>query len=316
MSLVTNKKIGVLMGGLSSEREVSLASGGAVLAALRAKGYNAVPIDVGRDAGEQIRKTGVEVAFNALHGKFGEDGAIQGLLELMGIPYTGSGILASALGMNKIISKTVFKSYGLTVGPYLVVRAEDRNGLDAAVREISFPLVVKPSCEGSSVGVSLVHSTKELEPALRSAACYDPEIIIEKYIRGVEVQVGILGERALGAIEIVPRDVFYSYKAKYEKGMSDHYFPARIPKEVYDRALDAGLLAHRALGCRGYSRVDFIIDDDAVPFILEVNTLPGMTATSLLPEIAAGAGIAFPELVEEILRLAVMERADRAGVIR
>ena len=305
MALVTKKKIGVLMGGLSSEREVSLASGTAVLKALVDRGYDAVGIDIGRDAGEQIRKAGIEAAFNALHGKFGEDGAIQGLLEIMGIPCTGSGILASAMGMNKIISKTLFRNYGLPLGPFMVVSRGDREALKTAEKEIGYPLVVKPSSEGSSVGVSLVHAAGELEPAAKLAFQYDPEILIERYVKGMEVQVGILGERALGAIEIVPKDVFYSYKAKYEKGGSDHFFPARVPKDVYERTLDAGLLAHRALGCRGYSRVDFIIDNDGVPFILEVNTLPGMTATSLLPEIAQGAGIPFPSLVEEILRLSI-----------
>jgi len=307
MALVTKKKIGVLMGGLSSEREVSLASGTAVHKALTGKGYDAVAVDVGRDAADRIRTSGIEIAFNALHGKFGEDGAIQGLLEVMGIPCTGSGILASAMGMNKIISKTLFKAYGLQVGTFLTVSRGDSNMLKTAEKEIGFPLVVKPSSEGSSVGVSLVHAQSDFDAAVKLAFSYDPEILVERYIRGMEVQVGILGERALGAIEIVPKDAFYSYKAKYEQGMSDHFFPARIPEDVYKRTLDAGLLAHRALGCRGYSRVDFIIDNDGVPYILEVNTLPGMTATSLLPEIAQGAGIPFPVLVEEILRLAIQE---------
>jgi len=305
MALVTKKKIGVLMGGLSSEREVSLASGTAVLKALVDRGYDAVAIDVGRDAGEQIRKAGIEAAFNALHGKFGEDGAIQGLLEIMGISCTGSGILASAMGMNKIVSKTLFRAYGLSVGPFMVVSRGDREALTTAEKEVGYPLVVKPSSEGSSVGVSIVNGIEQFEPAVKLAFQYDPEIIVEKYIKGMEVQVGILGERSLGAIEIVPKDVFYSYKAKYEKGGSEHFFPARIPEEVYRRTLDAGLLAHRSLGCRGYSRVDFIIGHDGVPYILEVNTLPGMTATSLLPEIAQGAGIPFPSLVEEILRLSI-----------
>ncbi len=296
------------MGGLSSEREVSLASGNAILEALIGKGYDAVAVDVGRDVGEQLRKSGVEVAFNGLHGKFGEDGAIQGMLEILGIPGTGSGILASAMGMNKIISKTVFKAYGLHVGPFMVVSVGDKEPLTTAQMELGFPLVVKPSSEGSSVGVSVVNTGDELAPAVKLAFSYDREVLIEKYIRGMEVQVGVLGERALGAIEIVPKDVFYSYKAKYEQGMSEHYFPARVPEAVYKRTLDAGLAAHRALGCRGYSRVDFIIDAAGDPYILEVNTLPGMTATSLLPDIARGVGMSFPDLVEEILRLALKDR--------
>jgi D-alanine-D-alanine ligase len=305
MALVTNKRIGVLMGGLSSEREVSLASGGAILKALRERGYDAVAIDVGRDVAERLRAEGVAIAFNGLHGKYGEDGAIQGLLDLLGIPYTGSGVLASALGMNKILSKTVFRAYGLQVGAFQVVERGDRKGIAAAADSIGLPVVVKPSCEGSSVGVSIVRSEQELRPAAELAFSYDREILVEQYIRGMEVQVGVLGEKALGAIEIVPKDSFYSYQAKYEAGGSEHFFPARVPREIYQRTLDAGLLAHRALGCRGYSRVDFLVDDNGVPFILEVNTLPGMTATSLLPEIAQGAGLSFPALLEEILRLAL-----------
>jgi D-alanine-D-alanine ligase len=212
------------------------------------------------------------------------------------------------MGMNKIISKTVFKAYGLHVGPFMVITAGNKEPLTTAQKELGFPLVVKPSSEGSSVGVSVVNTADELAPAVKLAFSYDREVLIERYIRGMEVQVGILGERALGAIEIVPKDVFYSYKAKYEQGMSEHFFPARVPEAVYKRTLDAGLAAHRALGCRGYSRVDFIIDAAGDPYILEVNTLPGMTATSLLPDIARGVGMTFPDLVEEILRLALEKR--------
>jgi len=306
MALVTNKKIGVLMGGLSSEREVSLASGNAILKALKEKGYNAVGIDVGRDAGEQVRKAGIEIAFNGLHGKFGEDGAIQGLLEIAGIPCTGSGILASAMGMNKIISKMVFKNHGLLVGPYMVIGADRHELLNEVPSIIAYPVVVKPSSEGSSVGVTLVHRHEDLKAAADLAFKYDREILVEKYIPGKEVQVGILGNRALGAIEIVPKkSAFYDYDAKYTEGGSDHFFPARIDKDMYQRVLEAGLSAHNALGCKGYSRVDFIIDKTGAPYILEVNTLPGMTATSLLPDIARGVGMVFPDLVEEILRLAV-----------
>jgi D-alanine-D-alanine ligase len=305
MSLVTNKKIGVLLGGLSSEREVSLASGNAVLKALNEKGYNAVSIDVGRDITEKLRTEGIEIAFNALHGKFGEDGAIQGLLELMAIPYTGSGILASAIGMNKIVSKAVFQAAGLAVGPYRAFAHSNRSGIEQAASELGFPMFVKPSSEGSSVGVSRVERREELAAAVGSAFSYDQDILVETCITGKEVQVGILGDRALGAIEIVPKNRFYDYESKYKQGMSDHFFPARIPKSIYLQTLEAGLAAHRALGCRGYSRVDFIIDDHGAPFILEVNTLPGMTATSLLPDIAGGVGISFHDLVEEILRLAI-----------
>jgi D-alanine-D-alanine ligase len=306
MALVTNKKIGVLMGGLSSEREVSLSTGNAILTALRGKGYDAMAIDVGRDAGEQVRRAGIGVAFNGLHGKYGEDGAIQGLLEIMGIPCTGSGILASAMGMNKIISKMVFKNHGLQVGPYMVLDVDKQEQLNEVPSIMAYPVVVKPSSEGSSVGVSLVYRHEDLKAAAEHAFTYDREILVEKYIPGKEVQVGILGKRALGAIEIVPKNsAFYDYDAKYKEGGSAHFFPARISKDEYQRVLEAGRVAHSALGCRGYSRVDFIMNESGAPYILEVNTLPGMTATSLLPDIARGVGMPFPELVEEILRLAI-----------
>ena len=306
MALVTNKKIGVLLGGLSSEREVSLASGNAVLKALTGKGYQPVAVDVGRDVAVELRRQGIEVAFNALHGKFGEDGAIQGLLEIMGIAYTGSGILASAMGMSKTVSKAVFRAAGLSVGPYLAIRKQDRRALETVPAEIGgFPLFVKPAAEGSSVGVSRVDRQEELGPAVELAFSYDREILVEKLISGKEVQVGILGDRALGAIEIVPKNRFYDYESKYREGMSEHFFPARIPAADYQRTLEAGLAAHRAVGCSGYSRVDFILTDDGTPYILEVNTLPGMTATSLLPDIAKGVGLSFPDLVERILLLAV-----------
>ncbi len=306
MAFLTNKKIGVLLGGLSSEREVSLASGNAILKALREKGYHAVAIDVGRDASIKIHELGIDLAFIALHGKFGEDGAIQGMLEVMGIPFTGSGILASALGMNKTVSKQVFRARGLAVGPYEVVYAGEADRIHAVIDQLRYPLVIKPHAEGSSVGVSLVFKKEDVARAVELAFQYGGEILVERFIKGKEVQVGILGDRALGAIEIVPKRAFYDYTAKYEQGMSDHFFPARIPDAVYQRTLEAGLAAHRAIGCRGYSRVDFIIDEEGVPYILEVNTLPGMTATSLLPEIARGVGISFPDLVEEILRLALV----------
>jgi len=308
MALVTRKTIGVLMGGLSSEREVSLASGNAIMNALKEKGYHPIAIDVSRDVAEKIHRHGIEIAFIALHGRLGEDGAIQGMLEVMGIPYTGSGILASALGMNKSVSKQVFRSHGLYVGPYEIVYAGGAGNIQTIIDQLKYPVVIKPHAEGSSVGVSLVFKREDVAPAVALAFKYGSEILIEKFIVGKEVQVGILGDRALGAIEIVPKRQFYDYAAKYEPGMSDHFFPARIPEATYARTLEAGIAAHRALGCRCYSRVDFIVAENDIPYILEVNTLPGMTATSLLPEIAKGVGITFPDLVEEILSLAIVNQ--------
>ena len=296
------KKIGVLLGGLSAEREVSLKSGNAVVEALAAQGYRVVGIDVGRDLPRRLAAEKIEIAFVALHGRFGEDGSVQGLLELMGIPYTGSGVLASALAINKVFSKVMFRSAGLTIAPYQVLR----RGEALTVTE-ALPVVVKPSQEGSSVGVSIVREPGQMEAALAEAFRYDSEILVERFIDGREVQVGILDDRAMGAIEIVPKGEFYDYEAKYTDGMAEHILPARLPAEVYAEVLKQGERAHAALGCDCYSRVDFLVTEAGECYLLEVNTLPGMTALSLLPEIAGGAGIRFPELVLRILLAASLK---------
>jgi len=296
------KKIGVLLGGLSAEREVSLNSGNAVLAALTAQGYQAVGIDVGRDLPQRLAAEKIETAFIALHGRFGEDGSVQGLLELMGIPYTGSGVLASALAINKVFSKVMFSSAGLAVAPYQVLR----RGEEPVISE-PLPVVVKPSQEGSSVGVSIVREPGRMEAALAEAFRYDSEILVERFIDGREVQVGILEGRAMGAIEIVPKGEFYDYEAKYTAGMAEHILPARLPAAVYADVLRQGERAHAALGCDCYSRVDFLVNDAGECYILEVNTLPGMTDLSLLPEIARGAGIEFADLVVRILLTASLK---------
>jgi D-alanine-D-alanine ligase len=293
------KRIAVLMGGLSAEREVSLASGASAHRALVARGYDAVAIDMGRDLAQQLTREKVEIAFICLHGRYGEDGAVQGLLEVMGIPYTGSGVLASALAMNKIFAKKVFDACGLTVAQYRVVGRGGETCPDTL--GFSLPVVVKPSQEGSSVGVSIVRRWEDLGPALDAAFAYDEEILVEEFISGREIQVGILEERALGAIEIVPKKEFYDYEAKYTEGMAEHILPAPLSPELYRKVLRLGEQAHGALGCSGYSRVDFLVTERDECYLLEVNTLPGMTSLSLLPEIARGAGICFEELVEKIL---------------
>jgi D-alanine-D-alanine ligase len=293
------KRIGVLMGGLSAEREVSLNSGRAVHGALIELGYQSVALDVGRDIAARLASERIEVAFICLHGRLGEDGTIQGLLEVMEIPYTGSGVLASALAMNKIVAKLVFAANGLTVAPYVVLRGDDQFDPDKA--GFGLPVVVKPSQEGSSVGVSIVRTQQEISSAMQEAFRYDEEILVEQYIKGREIQVGILADQALGAIEIVPKRDFYDFAAKYTAGMAEHILPAPLPAELYDAVLRQGELAHRALGCASYSRVDFLVTEAAECYLLEVNTLPGMTALSLLPEIAQGAGYSFERLVEEIL---------------
>lgn len=302
------KKIGVLLGGLSAEREVSLKTGAAVHNALVAKGYDAVAIDVDRQVASRLLAESIDLAFIALHGRFGEDGVIQGMLEMMEIPYTGSGVLASAVAMNKIFAKRMFAAAGLDIAPYKVLRRSDSPG--AADIGFNLPVVVKPSQEGSSVGVSIVKEYAQILPALEDAFRYDEEILVEQFIKGREIQIGILDEQALGAIEIVPKKEFYDFEAKYTPGMADHIFPAPLPDDLYRKALETGLQAHKALGCSGYSRVDLLVNEVGVCYVLEVNTLPGMTATSLLPEIAAGVGIPFGDLVEKILTTAE-NRRDR-----
>jgi D-alanine-D-alanine ligase len=296
---IKKKKIGVLYGGLSAEREVSIKSGKAVHGALLERGYDAVAVDVGRDLAAVLAAEGVEVAFVALHGRYGEDGAVQGLLELSAIPYTGSGVLASALAMNKIYAKAAFVAAGLKVAPYAVVRRGET--VDAASFGFPLPVVVKPCQEGSSVGITIAKTPEQVGPALELAFKYDSDVLVEQFIAAREIQVGIMADRALGAIEIVPKNEFYDFQAKYEAGMAEHIYPAPLPEELYAKALETGLAAHRALGCSDYSRVDLLATENGDCFVLEVNTLPGMTETSLLPEIAQGSGIGFEELVEKII---------------
>lgn len=306
-----NKRIGVLMGGLSAEREVSLKSGMAVHQALLAQGYNSTAIDVRHNVADMLREEQIEVAFIALHGRYGEDGCIQGLLELMQIPYTGSGVLASALAMHKLYSKQAFSAAGLTITPYVAVR----QGETCTVNDLPFglPVVVKPVQEGSSVGVAIVKQADQLEAALADAFRYDSLVLVEQYVKGQEVQVGILDNQPIGAIEIVPQKEFYDFEAKYSDGMAEHFFPARLSTELYEKVQQLGVQAHRALGCEGYCRVDFLVTEAGECYLLEVNTLPGMTALSLLPEIAQkGAGLSFNALVERILQSASL-KVDQRG---
>lgn len=295
------KKIGVLLGGFSAEREVSLDSGKAILNALLEKGYRAMAIDVGRDIAQRIIDEGIEVAFVGLHGRYGEDGTLQGLLEIVGIPYTGSGVMASALGMNKLLSKRLFEHSGIPVPPYKAILAGETK-MGAFTSPMELPVVVKPCKEGSSVGVSIVRDPKEVEGALREAFHFGGDILIERYIEGKEISVGILDDQPLGAIEIRPtKGKFYDYSVKYTDGLAEHIMPAPLGPEKYEETIDLAIRAHRALGCEGATRVDMRLDPEENLYCLEVNTLPGMTKISLLPEIAKGAGISFADLVERIL---------------
>jgi len=306
-----SRKIGVLLGGLSSEREVSLRTGEAVLAALRERGHDAIPIYVDRDVDVALRQEKIDVAFIALHGRWGEDGCIQGLLETLGIPYTGSDVLASALAMHKGKAKELFRLHNLPTPAYYTLTAADAADLEGAHGDFGFPCVVKPIREGSSVGVTICASFSELVPAVEAALCFDDEILVERFIVGKEISVAIVDDRAIGAVEIAPRAGFYDYANKYTKGATEYFVPPRLSPERYRGVLAQALRAHLALGCRGATRVDTMVSDSGNEFILEVNTVPGLTPTSLLPKIADAAGISFGELCEQMLAGATL--ATRRG---
>ncbi|MGA2463987.1 MAG: D-alanine--D-alanine ligase [Thermodesulfobacteriota bacterium] len=295
------KKIGVLMGGLSREREISLKTGKAILKALTEKGYTACPIDVGQDIVETLIKKKIECAFIALHGRFGEDGTIQGMLELMRIPYTGSGVLASALALHKIMAKKIFLCEKIPTPSFEVFRRQEIGKDPPKKISLPLPLVVKPAREGSTIGVSIARTEEELVLAFKEAGKYDEEILVEEFIKGKEITVGILEEIPLPVIEIVPKSGFYDYHSKYTKGETQYIIPARVPREKYLNAQEMSLKAFRVLGCSGCARVDLMTDENGDPFVIDVNTMPGMTETSLLPQAASYAGIAFEDLVERIL---------------
>ena len=336
-------RVAVLMGGRSSEREVSLKSGAMVARHLDPERYEVLPFDTDclhRLEGDAAALPGanaepdltalaplapralerdsteppVDVAFIALHGRGGEDGAIQGLLELLGIPYTGSGVLASALAMDKSASKRMFKAEGIPTPRWRDFRMD--NCADAAAiaadieASLGLPAVVKPACEGSTIGVSVVRRGEELPGALGRAAEYGPRVLAEEFVSGPEITAGILGNRSpevLPLVEIVPRTGFYDYYAKYTPGVTEEIVPARIDDQTARRAREAALRAFEALGCRGIARVDMMVGPQG-PLVLEVNTIPGLTETSLVPRAAQAAGISFPRLLDRIIELALEDR--------
>lgn len=291
-----SKHVAVLMGGFSAEREVSLVSGAAVSKALRSAGYQVTTVDVQRDVGALLTRLypRPDAVFNALHGRFGEDGCIQGLLNILGIPYTHSGLLASALAMDKPTAKRLFAEAGIPVAAHQIVTVEDV----AAGRTMEPPYVIKPINEGSSVGVHIVLKGANADPFAGKGWTYGKHVMIERYIPGRELTVTVMGERALAVTEIIAAGAhdFYDYGAKYEEGGSRHVVPAEVGPDVYRAALDLARRAHAALGCRGVSRADLRYDGKNL-FLLEVNTQPGMTPTSLAPEQAAHADISFVDLV-------------------
>ncbi|MDH3240973.1 MAG: D-alanine--D-alanine ligase [Alphaproteobacteria bacterium] len=290
--------IAVLKGGPSAEREVSLVSGAAVAGTLRELGHSVTEIDVGRDMAALVAALDPkpDVAFNALHGRYGEDGCIQGVLEFLEIPYTHSGVLASALAMDKPTARRLFAEAGLRCAEGRIAARDEV----IAGRVMDPPYVVKPINEGSSVGVQIVTEGGNGRPRAADWT-FGEKVLVERYIPGREIQVAVLGDRALGAIEIRPEGQFYDYEAKYTEGKARHLMPAPLSQDDYSDALEVGLTAHMTLGCRGVSRTDLRFDDTeggtGFFYVLEVNTQPGMTPLSLVPEIAAHAGIGFPELV-------------------
>ncbi len=294
-----SRHVAVLMGGWSAEREVSLVTGRAVARALSERGYRASEIDVDRGLPARLAELAPDVVFNALHGRFGEDGTVQGLLEIMGIPYTHSGVLASSLAMNKAMAKRVFESAGLRCpeGHLTTIDA-----LQNGSAPMPPPYVVKPNCEGSSVGVRIVRDA-DARPIDRNDWPFGPEVLVERYIAGRELTVTVLGDRPLAVTEIRPRQSFYDYHAKYTEDQAEHLIPAPLDEALYEQALTHALRAHRALGCRGVSRADFRLDESDPDglYLLEVNTQPGMTPLSLVPEQAAHVGITFADLVVRLV---------------
>ena len=318
---VTNKKIGVLMGGTSSERDISMRSGLAIYQNLMELGYDVVVVDVDKDIGKVLKKDKVKLAFMALHGGTGENGAVQGLLEVMGIPYTGSGVLASALAMDKEASKKIFSYHGLPLAPSVIVvknkggkkgvktEETDITGAfrlsDFQLPSFGLPCVVKPASEGSSIGVEIVKEESSLAPCLEKAFSFGNRVMIEQFVKGKELHIGVLGGKVLGGVEVRPSLEFYNYEAKYISGLTKYILPPEVEEDVYEKVKRMALKAHLVLGCSGASRVDFMLDENSSPYVLEVNTLPGMTATSLLPKIASFGGMSFNDLIEEMIRLAL-----------
>ena len=302
-----DKDIGILLGGVSAERDISLKTGEAMFEALKARGYRVQKVFVDGDIDRVLRQTTIDIAVIALHGTYGEDGCIQGMLETMGIPYTGSGVLPSALAMDKLKSKELFRLYNVPTPSYYVVRSSDLDRLEQVHSSFGFPSFVKPRSGGSSVGAGEANNLSELKQRCEDAARFDEWILVERLIRGREVAVGLLDGNALGAIEIEPKGGFYDYKSKYQKGQSEYHFPARLSPTRYQGVLNLAERAVHAVGATGAARVDLLVTSDENEYVLEVNTLPGMTPTSLLPKIAAGAGYDFGDLCEAILERAALQ---------
>jgi D-alanine-D-alanine ligase len=306
------------MGGNSSEREISLLSGMAVADALEGLGHDVVRIDLGSgmDALETLSDADIDVAFLALHGKQGEDGCVQGVLEMLGIPYTGSGVLASALAMDKLKSKEILRLHNVPTPPYYTVNRDQVAKLSEIHGSFGYPVVVKPRREGSSVGVSKVENAAELESAVESALLFDESVLVERFVKGAEIAVAILNGRVLGAIEIEPAGEMYDYQAKYVSGDTQYHLPARVEPGRLTGILNIAQRTAEALDVRGAARVDMIVTPGMNEYVLEMNTLPGMTSSSLLPKVAAHAGYDFAALCQAILESARLDSGMGMQLLR
>ena len=308
--------VALIAGGISSEREVSLHGGDQIFEALDKKKYNILRYDPKTDLQRLISDASrIDVAFINLHGPLGEDGTLQGLLDLLNIPYQGSGVLGSAIAMNKVISKQLYQHAGIPVPAYMVVQRGDTIDPKTCVQQLGLPIVVKPAEGGSSVGMTIVKSEESFNKALQLAFEHDRTLLLEAYIKGIELTGGVIGNhdlQALPLIEIIPdkHHEFFDYEAKYVAGVSQEICPARIDDALTEKAQTYAQMSHKALACKGYSRTDMILKDKDI-YVLETNTIPGMTATSLLPQAAAAAGLNFSQLLDKLIELGIEEHSAR-----
>ncbi len=305
------RRVGVLMGGLSSERPISLKTGTAVARALRERGHDVVEIDVGQNLAGELLAGGVQVAWIALHGRFGEDGCVQGLLEVMGIPYTHSGVLASAMAMDKVATKRALMHDSRVV---LAIDAVIEKGMETP-EDLVFPVVVKPNIGGSTLGMHLAKDPEELSIALGAAFELDPRVLVEEFVAGEEITVTVLDGVAFPAVHIEPDQGFFDFASKYTKGRTTYTCPAELPQSTLLASSIAAVAAYDTLGCRGVARADFIVRVDGTPVFLEINTIPGMTETSLVPMSVGAAGMSFGELCERILNTATRMQAELSGTL-
>ncbi|MDC0575757.1 D-alanine--D-alanine ligase [Nitrosomonadaceae bacterium] len=295
-------KVAVLLGGRSNEREISLQSGRAVLEALKRRGVDAHPFDPANEPIEDLLRKKFNIAYIALHGRYGEDGTIQGGLELMGLPYTGSGVLASAIAIDKWRTKLLWQSIGINTPRYMMLNAE--SNLDIVIKELGLPLIIKPSREGSTIGLCKVTSAEGLRDAYQAAAKHDQAVLAEQFIEGMELTAAILGDTPLPLVRIEVSGELYDYEAKYLSLDTGYFCPSGLPPELEKRIQTQALQAYMILGCEGWGRIDLILDSSDKPYFLETNTSPGMTSHSLVPMAAKTAGISFDDLVIKILELA------------